>query len=144
MARIEFTVPGQPVGKGRARVSTHGGFARAYTPEKTAVYENLVKLSYMQEVADKPLKKLAGAIQIKILAYYAIPKSFSKKKRDAAMRGDVTPLIKPDLDNVIKSVCDGLNGVAYDDDKQITFITAAKYYGDPPRVKVVIEEENDE
>lgn len=144
MARIEFTVPGQPVGKGRARVSTHGGFARAYTPEKTAVYENLVKLSYMQEVADKPLKKLAGAIRVQILAYYAMPKSFSKKKRDAAMRGDVTPLIKPDLDNVIKSVCDGLNGVAYDDDKQITFITAAKYYSEPPGVKVVIAEVNDE
>ena len=108
------------------------------------MYENLVKLSYVQAVADKPLKKLAGAIQIKILAYYAIPKSFSNKKRDAAMRGDATPQIKPDLDNVIKSVCDGLNGVAYDDDKQITFITAAKYYGDPPRVKVVIGEENDE
>lgn len=144
MARIEFTVPGQPVGKGRARVSTHGGFARAYTPEKTAVYENLVKLSYMQAVADKPLKKLAGAIGIQIFAYYAMPKSFSKKKRNAAMRGDVMPLVKPDLDNVIKSVCDGLNGVAYDDDKQITFITAAKYYSEPPEVKVIIAEVNDE
>ena len=138
--RIEFTVPGQPVGKGRARVTTHGGFARAYTPEKTAVYENLVKLSF-QAINETPLD---GAIEVSILAYYAIPKSFSRKKRDAALRGDIKPNVKPDLDNVIKSICDGLNRVAYNDDKQITFIAAAKYYGEPARVKIALKEvEND-
>ena len=43
---IKFSVPGAPVGKGRPKISSRGGkFARMYTPEKTASYENLVALA---------------------------------------------------------------------------------------------------
>ena len=41
--RIQFTVPGVPVGKGRPRF-TRGG--HAYTPEKTAAFEEKVRLCW--------------------------------------------------------------------------------------------------
>lgn len=40
---FNFTIPGEPKGKGRPKFSTKGGYARAITPEATANYENLVK-----------------------------------------------------------------------------------------------------
>lgn len=139
MRLIEFSVPGQPQGKGRARVSTYGGFARAYTPEKTAAYESLIKQRYVLSRQEK----LAGALKMSLRAYYAIPQSFSRKKRIAAVNGEIRPVVKPDMDNVIKVVCDALNGLAYDDDRQITEITARKYYGEEARVEIEITEETD-
>lgn len=132
---IIFTIPGQPQGKGRAKVSTRGGFARAYTPEKTAAYENLIKLSY----GSNP--KLEGYIAVTILAYYAIPKSFSKAKTAQALSGKIRPTTKPDVDNIAKVVCDALNKIAYDDDSQIISLVVMKSYAQTPRVAVILNGE---
>lgn len=133
---IEFSVPGQPQGKGRARVSTHGGFARAYTPEKTAAYENLIKLSCVDRMKD--LQPLKGAIKISITAFYAMPKAFSRKKSKSALLGEIRPQTKPDLDNIVKVVCDALNKIAYADDKDIVEVHARKYYDLTPRIEVIM------
>lgn len=133
---IEFSVPGQPQGKGRARVSTHGGFARAYTPEKTAAYENLIKLSCVDRMKD--LHPLKGAIKISITAFYAMPKAFSRKKCKSALLGEIRPQTKPDLDNIVKVVCDALNKIAYADDKDIVEVHARKYYDLTPRIEVIM------
>lgn len=135
-----FTVPGAPQGKGRARVSTMGGFARAYTPEKTAKYENLVRLCYIEQYRQAKLK---GAVRAVITAYYPIPKSFSRVKRENAIKGLLRPQIKPDADNVVKVIMDALNGLAYDDDRQVVQIFISKYYGEAC-VKVVLEDESEE
>ena len=45
MSAVTFTVPGTPVGKGRPKFARRGNFTVAYTPEKTASYENLVKIA---------------------------------------------------------------------------------------------------
>jgi len=39
------------------------------------------------------------------------------------------PHVRPDIDKLIRAVLDGLTGVAYDDDQQVTKITAVKEYG---------------
>ncbi len=134
--KIEFTVPGQPQGKGRARVSTFGGFARAYTPEKTQVYENLIKVCYLQ----KNFPKLQGVLNLTVTAVYLAPTSFSLKKLKKALNGEIRPQTKPDLDNILKVVCDALNKIAYDDDKQIVQMFISKYYGENPYIKIEIEE----
>ena len=76
--RIE--VYGQPQGKQRAKVCMRGGFARAYTPEKTASYEDLINLTYIQALNGKNSPFWEIPVRIKITAFYSIPKSFSKKK----------------------------------------------------------------
>ena len=70
-----------------------------------------------------------------ILAVYQIPKSWPKARREAARVGDVLPK-KPDIDNVIKIVLDGLNGAAFVDDSQVHMVSAEKAYGDEPRVEI--------
>ena len=50
---IQFTVPGQPVAKGRPKFTMQGGFARAYTPKKTADYEALAKLADSDEKGEE-------------------------------------------------------------------------------------------
>lgn len=136
MTKVEFIVPGQPQGKGRAKVTTRNGWAHAYTPEKTTLYENLIKLCFLETKSDK----LQGAIKMTISAFYLIPKSFSKKKEQSALLDEIKPLTKPDLDNIAKVVCDALNGVAYDDDKQIVEMCINKYYSLNPKVIVEIAE----
>lgn len=142
MSEITFTVPGPPKGKARARTVHTGGRTFSYTPEETVLYENLVKTCFYQSRAhpfdaDEELKA-------NIIAYYPIAKSTSKKKRQQMLAGLIRPTKKPDLDNVIKSILDALNKVAYHDDTQIVSLSVEKFYSDAPRVEVSISNlEND-
>lgn len=143
--KIFFTIPGEPQSKGRPRFYHNGKFVRAYTPDQTVNYENLVKLAWMQKVEKseegEPIKKLNGAIDAQIYAYFPIPKSASKKKHEQMARGNIRPTtVRKDLDNICKAILDALNGIAYDDDRQIVSLFAQKYYSDEPRVLVVLEE----
>ena len=135
---MKFTVYGKPVAKGRPRFSNRGGFVRSYTPEATINYENLVKLSFIEQVEDK--KKLEGMVFANIIAYFPIPKSTSKKNAELMRNGYIRHTKKCDCDNLAKSILDALNGIAYDDDSQICSLHVEKYYGDTPRVEVILKE----
>lgn len=129
-----ITIPGKPRGKGRPRFSRATG--RTYTDDATAVYENLVKTMWMTVVGER----LSGELAVSIEAHYAIPQSKPKKMQAAMRDGSVRPTTKPDIDNVIKAVLDGLNGVAYADDSQVVALSASKRYSDDPRVVVIVED----
>lgn len=136
-----FTVPGEPVGKGRPKFSTAGGFAKAYTPKKTVNYENLVKMSFKEHCGDS--NQLEGPLAVVIDAYYSIPKSVSKKKSKQMMEDAIMPEKKPDCDNIAKVILDALNKIAYKDDAQVVDLTVHKHYeneNNPPCVKVFIRE----
>ena len=121
--KIEFFVP-EIRGKGRPRLTKSGV---AFTDAKTRSYENLVKLLALQAmenagatVTDKPVKAI-------INAYFEIPKSYTKKKVQAIINGEIKPA-KPDVDNIIKSLLDGCNKIIFKDDVQIYTLTATKSY----------------
>lgn len=135
--KFRFTVPGEPVGKGRPRVVRRGGFTQTYTPEKTASYENLVKLEFQRQ-GGRMLKD--GPVFLSIQAWYGIPKSVSKRKREAMMGGLIRPTKKPDCDNVAKTIADALNGLAWRDDSQVVSLLVVKRFGEEPGVEVTIEE----
>ena len=130
-----FTVYGTPVGKGRPRFRNTGKFVQTYTPEKTANYETLVKLAYQQEYGGEPL--LAGAISAKIIAYFPIPKSTSRKAKKEMLNG--WHVKKCDADNLIKSILDALNEVAYRDDSAVAKIYCEKRYSEMPRVEISLD-----
>ena len=136
---IYISIPGEAVGKGRPKFSTFNGRAVAYTPEKTVNYENLVKICYKQQCSEKPFDK---DVQLKavIIAYFAIPKATSKKKRELMLQGFIRPTKRPDLDNVVKACLDALNGIAYYDDSQIVELSVAKEYSEEPRTELYIRE----
>lgn len=135
---IKFTVPGAPVGKGRPMVSTRGGkFAKMYTPEKTANYETLVALAAQQAMVGRTL--LAGPVEVQMAILLPIPASWSKKKQAAAIAGQVYPTKKPDADNVVKAIFDGINGVVWNDDVQACDIVVRKRYAETPGVQVLVK-----
>ena len=136
---IRFTVPGEPTGKGRPRVFKTNGVSRATTPQKTLNYENLVKWIVGESMQ---VEQLTGEIEAEIKAYYAIPKSMTKKNRQLIEEGKLHPTKKPDLDNVAKIILDALNGIAYKDDSQVVRMHIEKEYADDekPRVEVVLRE----
>ena len=131
-----FEIVGEPQGKGRPRFSTRGGFVKTYTPEKTASYENFVKLCYLNKYKGQ---KLDGEIIAEIIAYFYIPKSFSKKKRSEAIEGKIYPTKKPDTDNIAKTILDSLNGIAFEDDKQVVTLLVKKLYGEEAKVVVSLK-----
>ena len=79
-------------------------------------------------------------MSVEITAWYAIPKSARGKLREGMANGQVVPVVKPDWDNVGKIICDALNGVAWNDDAQVTQATVRKVYGLTPMVRVEIRE----
>ena len=132
---IIFTIPGEPVAKGRARSFIRAGHVAHYTPDKTARYENLVKLAAQQAMGDTVPAE--GACKLIVRAFFSIPKSWSLKKQRAAALGEIGHTKRPDLDNVLKAIKDGANGVAWKDDSQVVSVLASKCYG-VPRVEVVV------
>ena len=136
MVVITFTVPGNPVAKGRARAFIRGRHVGHYTPEKTANYENLVKLAAVDGMKGKQM--IVGPAGVVIDLFFQIPASWSKKKKAAALNGEVRPTVKPDCSNVLKSIEDALNGIVWADDKQAVDVSVKKYYSDKPRAIVSV------
>lgn len=135
--QVKFTILGEPKGKGRPRFNTKTG--HAMTPKDTVNYETLVRMEYMSQCKNMRFADDA-MLDMRILAYYSIPKSASKKKRAGMLEGTIRPTKKPDMDNVIKIIADSLNQVAYRDDTQIVDSQCRKFYSEEPRVVVIIKE----
>lgn len=136
---VRFVVDAEPRGKQRPRVFTnkHTGRSQAITPKETLNYENLVRWTYSNTPNSQILE---GALRMDVIAYYSIPKSTSKKKRQQMIDGEILHTKRGDIDNVIKLIADALNGIAYKDDGQIAEVYAKKMYSDNPRVEVSLWE----
>lgn len=137
--RVEFTLKGEPQGKDRPRFTSRGGYVRTYTSQKTAAYEQAVRQAYLERTN----MILEGPIRVTIRAYMSIPSSYSKAKAQRMRAGHERPAKKPDVDNIAKVILDGLNHLAYDDDKQVIELAIEKWYSDDPRVEVIVEEMED-
>jgi Holliday junction resolvase RusA-like endonuclease len=136
---VQFTVSGEPKGKGRPKFTTIHGHAQAITPKDTVIYENLVKMMYSTQCGAAKFPD-GAQLEMTIIAYFAIPKSASKKKREEMILGKIRPTKKPDMDNIVKIIADALNQIAYKDDSQIVDTLVRKYYSDNPRVEIIIKE----
>lgn len=133
---ISFRIPGDPVGKGRGRIGQGGGKVWNVTPAKTRLYEAMVR--ELAEAAfiqlDPTWREHKGpwipwteAVWLRIEIYLAPPASWSQKRQDEAIHNGWAPA-KPDADNVIKAILDGMNGVVFDDDKRVCDLTCWKSY----------------
>lgn len=141
LKEIRFTVVGEPTGKGRPRFVTRynpitgEAYGQAHTPEKTILYENLVKMEYLDQVGGFRFDDNTQ-IAMHINAYYSIPKSKSKRIKREMLANNIRPTKKPDMDNVVKIIADSLNKVAYKDDTQIVSVSCEKWYSEEPRVEI--------
>ncbi len=134
---MDFTIYIEPKPKLRPRFFARGNFRGTYTPKKTKDYEQELALKCLPY---KPPVPLSSALKVTLTFGMPIPKSFSKKKRQAIVDGILHHTKKPDLDNLIKAVCDSLNGIFFEDDKQIVSLSADKFYNDTPFIRIQILE----
>ena len=114
----------------------------AYTPQTTKQYEKEIRQAF----------RAAGGtsfgsvpVAVEVVAYYPIPKSARKADREAMAAGMVVPMVKPDIDNVLKAILDGIQGNdgAFHDDVQVVSVRAEKRYdriGEPGAVVVRIRD----
>ena len=128
--KVKFNINTKPIPKGRPRLGKGG---KVYTPNSTKVFEEICRLSYGNRYYfDKEY------ISIKIVFKFKVPKSYSKKKYSEAIEGKIRPSTN-DIDNLLKSVLDGLNGKAWKDDRYIYSIEAEKIFADKDCIEVEIE-----
>lgn len=132
-----IVVEGKIKGKARPRFSRKTG--KAFTPGDTISYENWIKHCYKEQDG----RYLEGAINARIIAYYKIPKSYSKKRVQGILEGLELPIKKPDADNIAKIILDSLNGIAFYDDSQVVKLTVIKRWTEAvERVEVILDEVN--
>jgi Holliday junction resolvase RusA-like endonuclease len=133
-----FTIPGQPVPKGRPKFARRGAHVVAYTPAKTASYENLVKLAAAEAMCG--MRPTARPVALSVTLNLQVPASWSKKRHAAAVAGSICATKKPDADNVLKGIKDGCNGIVWADDAQVVRIMIEKRYSETPSAVVHVVE----
>lgn len=124
----QFIVNGEPVAKGRPKFAK----GRVYTPLRTVMGEQAIK----QAAESAGVEMLHGAVTLHVKAYFKAPNSWSAKRLEYAECGDIRPTKRPDVDNILKLVSDALNGVCWEDDKQIVTAAIEKFYSQFPRVEI--------
>ena len=135
---IRVTVPGQPIAKGRARAAIMGGRTRMFTPAKTVNYEGLIAHEGADAMAGR--EPLQGPLAVTVFAYFQLPKTVTKARRALVAAGKDFHVSRPDGDNVLKAVGDGLNGVVWRDDSQIASAQIVKVYSDTPRLVIEVRQ----
>lgn len=131
---ITFGLSGAPQGKGRARFNRATG--NSYTPAATRSYESMIRGAAMDAMAGR--LPIEGPVAVRLTAEVDIPKSMTKRDKQAAASQSIRPSKRPDIDNIIKAFLDGMNTVVFKDDSQIWHLDAAKVYGPAAKVTVTV------
>jgi Holliday junction resolvase RusA-like endonuclease len=137
MIQIFFTVP-QVSGKGRPRFARQGTFVKTYTDAKTLTYEKSIQTYAKQAMGST--SPLTGAVAAYLHIGIPIPPSYSKTRQKACIEGLERPTKKPDIDNIVKAVLDGMNGIVYLDDKQVVDLHLTKVYSSKEGIDIMVKE----
>lgn len=124
---MEIIIHGKPIAKKRPRFARRGKFVSTYSEQETE--EEKFFLLAKEQVKEC----LSGPLLIRCFFYFCRPKShFGTGKNEGYLKSSapMVPTGKPDIDNCVKFVLDCLNGLAWQDDKQITILFAKKAYGE--------------
>ena len=123
---ISITLAGEPKGAARVRFTIRG---RPYVPSTTRSYQLDLRYRAQEVMAGRP--PIAGAVAVNVVATFGVPRSWSRKKRTAALDGLLHHVSKPDADNLLRML-DAICGVVIYDDRQITQCSITKRYGAKP------------
>ena len=132
-APVTIILAGEPRGKGRPRF----GNGRSYTDAKTQHYEAALRIAAMDAMGAR--RPIEGPVVVNIEARVPVPASWSQKRRQSALSGEVRPTTKPDIDNIVKT-WDALNHVVFNDDRQIVEAAVRKVYHEKPALIITVKE----
>jgi Holliday junction resolvase RusA-like endonuclease len=127
---ITITIEGTPEGKARPRRGARG---RDFTAPETRLYEE--RLAWAARQAMRGQEPMEGPLCVAVLASFAPPESWSAAKQGRALRGLIRPTVKPDWDNIGKTL-DALNRIVWRDDAQVVEATCKKIYAARPGLQV--------
>lgn len=131
---IRFVIPGKPRGKQAARTTAFGGFNLPQTKAE------LEAIRYIASAAMQGAPPLAGPVELRMCAYFEVPRSWPAGKRVLALAGLLLPTWRPDGSNVQKLLEDGCNSIVWQDDSQVVRWVGWKLYSDTARISVEVIE----
>ena len=139
---IVFRADGEPIAQPRPRISTIGGFARAYVPASHAIHawRRAVQLAARQMVS-APIDE---ALRVKILFEFSRPKSHWRTGRYAGRLKDGMGAYnhgRPDIDNLVKGCLDAMNDCDFwTDDALVVHVEAVKQWAvERPGATIFVE-----
>lgn len=136
MASIRIYIDGVPGRKERPQFARTKSGVRTFSRPKTIAYEARLKDAGKKAWPWAPSNQ---PVKLEITAVFPIAESWPKWRRALAALGKLWHVGRPDIDNVIKVVCDGLNETIWKDDGQVCWIVAKKFYGATTGVWVTID-----
>ena len=135
---FELCVPGEPVAKGRPRATRRGNHVRMYTPAAVKRWEDLIAFHAACELGrQKELLIPEGPVYVQAEFTHSRPKRLLRKKDpDDRVAHDR----RPDADNCLKALLDGLSKAAlWKDDSQVSRLAVTQWYAEKsgaPRTEV--------
>ena len=130
-----IVIEGTPIAK--MRVGQSGRIR--FNPQKAI--EQKMKGVIKSQMAGKGL--FTGPVKVHIMALFPRPKKHLGTGKNRGMIKNRAPrfyTIKPDCDNLAKFYCDVMNGIVYEDDKQVVSLSVMKEYGHDARTIIQIHE----
>jgi Holliday junction resolvase RusA-like endonuclease len=130
---ITVVIGGPAVAKARPRATRRGIL---YTPSHVRKYESHARLAAQLVMNGRP--PIAVPVRAEITIDLAVPASWSRKRQDAAQRGEIRPTSRPDVDNYTKAAMDACNGIVVVDDSMIVELVATKRYARIAKLSITI------
>lgn len=136
--QINITVPGPPIPKGRPRAAVIAGQPRLYTPKKTQDYERTIGQWARRAMGNRP--PMSGPVIVAVVSLFPIPASRPKYEKRAIRNGLAWCCNQSDVDNLAKSALDGINGIVFEDDRQVIELISRKDYANEGRLLIRVEQ----
>lgn len=115
MSELTFTVPGVAVPKG-SRSMFRGRSVES--SKRWPAWKLAVGHYAIQARSDRKLKRFEDGVTLTVTFMFARPKRNKHPKH----------ISRPDLDKLVRGVCDALTGVVWIDDSQVDVVMAVKRY----------------
>lgn len=125
MDNVEFEIKIKPMGA--VRMTQRGKWVKP-NAKRYLDYKQIIALE-TRKYFPQPFE---GPIEVSIQFYLQPPKKIPK--------GRTGPTVKPDIDNLIKGVFDGMNKIAWNDDAQVIKVVSSKHYDHIPHISVTVKE----
>jgi Holliday junction resolvase RusA-like endonuclease len=130
---VTIVIAGLPTAKGRPRMTRRG---ITYTPAATRKYEAHARPASQLVMNGRPPS--AVPVHAEVAIDLPVPASWSAKRGDAALCGDIRPTSRPDADNYIKAALDAINAIVVADDSLVVDLVVIKHYAPAPALTIMM------
>jgi len=134
---VTVVLLGEPVPFARMRIARHSG--AHFVPAQQRNAAALLKLAAGQAMQEAGAAIFDEPLSLELLAEFSVPASWSRKRRNLAILGEIRPGKRPDIDNLYKLAADAFSGVVYRDDALIVDCRMRKIYGAQPKLVVTVQ-----